>query len=97
MFQVTATAIEIGKTHVSLSVCMIPILYVNNLPQQHIRSMTPLLSNPATDFKYVELFLICFSVRCCGDGLGTKIRDGYYFLSNRGSLWVFTSYGKKYL
>ena len=40
MFQVTATAIEIGKTHVSLSVYLLPILYVNNLPQQHIRGMT---------------------------------------------------------
>ena len=41
MFQVTATAIEIGKTHVSLSVYLLPILYVNNLPQQPIRGMTP--------------------------------------------------------
>ena len=41
MFQVTATAIEIGKKHVSLSVYLLPILYVNNLPQQHIRGMTP--------------------------------------------------------
>ena len=48
MFQVTATAIEIGKTHVSLSVYLLPILYVNNLPQQHIRGMTPQVASYLT-------------------------------------------------
>ena len=35
-FEVTATAI-----HVSLFVNLLPVLYANNLPQQHIRDMSP--------------------------------------------------------